>query len=346
LEQSQKEISKVSLDPAEAFNKFLDNEIRFSGSEEDQASKSQRYLREQLEEYSNNNATFPNFIDGDFLSGSFGRKTAIKPLDDVDIFMILDGTGLYAVKEGRLVPDTVEGSDKVYNPLCNGLYYGSGSLISSQKVLRAVEKALKGSVYPQSTVGDAEQAVNVWLDSYELGLDIIPAFHLTPPGSEQDYYFIPAGKGRDDWIETNPKIDAAMLDFAGGEKLSQLRDVIRLVKYWNQVQNNDRLNGYHVEVMCIRALEEYAIENKLKRYALAEVFKNLPTLIAQTCPSQTGFGGNIDEYLDRDGRILSIRAAARAQVYSEYAINAEDSGEMEKATSHWQSVFGDSFPTD
>lgn len=332
----------MSFTVADAFNKFLKDEINFSGSEAEQAGKSQRFLREQLEEYAENNDHFFNFIDGDFLSGSFGRKTAIKPLNDVDVFMILDGANLMAISDGRYIPDKVEGSGDSYNPLSSGYYYGLNSLISSKKVINALANALKESIYPNSKVGKDGQAVNVWLESYELGLDVVPAFHLIPPGSDQDYYFIPAGDNREDWIETNPKIDAAILDSVGGVNISRLRDVIRMMRYWNQVTNNDRLSGYHVEVMTLRILENYDV--KLRREAIVKVFEELPSLILEKCPSQTGFGENIDSYLSDEDRTASCKKAVRGQVISKLADEAEVKGDDKEAITFWKLLFGDKFP--
>lgn len=333
----------MSLSPDEAFNKFLEEKIRFSGSESDQAGKSQQYLREQLEEYANNNSDFPNFIDGDFLSGSFGRKTAITPLNDVDVFMILDGTSLIAIKDGYYSPDTVEGGGNRPNPLCNDIYKGADAMISSQKVINAIAQALKQTIYPSSKVGSAGQAVNVWLESYNLGLDIIPALHLMPPGAEQDYYFIPAGNEREDWIETNPKVDAAILDSIGGDKVSALRDIIRLLRYWNQECNHDRLNGYHVEILCLRILENYTITQR--RYAVEEVFRYLSDLLILDCPSQTGFGDNIDGYLSKADRDASAELAKEARKYSGLAVAAEGIDNVASVV-YWQLVFGDEFPTE
>src|SRR5690242_548687 len=63
-----------------------------------QASKSQTYIRDLLVNKSRSDASFPRFIEGDFLSGSYARGTKIFPLDDVDIMMVLDGRGLFAIR--------------------------------------------------------------------------------------------------------------------------------------------------------------------------------------------------------------------------------------------------------
>jgi hypothetical protein len=58
------------------FNSFLNDVVRFTGAEQEQADRSQAYLRERLQAYSAAHPDFPNLIDGDFLSGSFGTEDA------------------------------------------------------------------------------------------------------------------------------------------------------------------------------------------------------------------------------------------------------------------------------
>lgn len=326
----------------EAFNKFLAEVVNFSGAEREQGSISHNYLRAQLTSYASSHANFPNLISGDFLSGSFGRRTAVKPLDDIDVFMIMDGVGLRAVRGGQYVSDVVEGTTSVARQINWDLYHGTDGNISSRKVLQEFRTALRETIYTNSEVGNAEQAVNVWLSSYGLGLDVVPAFHLVQLGSGHEYYFIPAGRGRDDWIETNPKLDAGRLAAVGGDDISKLRDVVRVVRYWNQECNEERLSGYHIEVMTLRILENYVIDQR--RHTVGYVLNSLPSYIAASCPSQTGFGGNIDSELNSADRQASAYQAQIAGAALTKARFLEDAGDHEHAIHHWQVALGDEFP--
>jgi hypothetical protein len=121
---------------------------------------------------------FPNLIDGDVLSGSFGRRTGITPLDDVDVMMILDGTGLILVRNGIGTGETVEGSGDLAKQINFGRFQGPDGYLSSRKILAEFRTALRGTIYPNSEVGNAEQAVNGWLSSYGMGMDVVPAFQI------------------------------------------------------------------------------------------------------------------------------------------------------------------------
>lgn len=81
-----------------AFERFLDDHINIPASTRSDASTSQQHIREFLQKESDRDATFPPVLekaDSDFVSGSFGRRTKIWPLDDIDLFFPLDGGGLY-----------------------------------------------------------------------------------------------------------------------------------------------------------------------------------------------------------------------------------------------------------
>lgn len=192
-----------------AFNKFMQDSVNLTAAERKQGETSHNYLRQILDEYAAKDATFPRLLDGDFLSGSFARKTKLRPLNDIDIMMIVDGQGLVMINgDGTVKPGTIRGSGSEGNPLNTATYYIDGTTkISSIKVLNAFKKAIK-SRYPDSTeVGRDGQVVNVYLSSYGLGLDVIPALEFLPEGADRPHYYIPKGSNDPTWMATNPKID-------------------------------------------------------------------------------------------------------------------------------------------
>jgi hypothetical protein len=73
---------------------FLDKEINLAQGNISQGSTSHTYIRNLLTNRRNSDANFPWLIEGDFLSGSYARGTKLYPLDDIDVMIVLDGTGL------------------------------------------------------------------------------------------------------------------------------------------------------------------------------------------------------------------------------------------------------------
>jgi hypothetical protein len=80
-----------------AFEKFIDKELLITQGYRSQASDSHNALREYLRTENDRDKSFPPILknaDSDFIGGSYGRETKIWPLDDIDIYVPLDGFGL------------------------------------------------------------------------------------------------------------------------------------------------------------------------------------------------------------------------------------------------------------
>ena len=75
-----------------AFESQLEK-IGVSIAQRSQGSTSHIHVRGLLDNKWRTNSSFPWPIDGDFLSGSYARGTKIRPLDDIDVMMVIDGTG-------------------------------------------------------------------------------------------------------------------------------------------------------------------------------------------------------------------------------------------------------------
>ena len=78
----------------DSLQSILDNKINLSQSKISQGSISHNYIRDLLSNKSRNDTDFPWILDGDFLSGSYARGTKLSPLNDIDVMIVLDGTGL------------------------------------------------------------------------------------------------------------------------------------------------------------------------------------------------------------------------------------------------------------
>ena len=224
------------------------SKIGVSQAQRSQGSRSHQHVRGLLDNKWQNDPTFPWLTDGDFLSGSYARETKIHPLDDIDVMIVMDGAGLYAIRLGKILDAEVRGDGTAGNPVAE-YTYGSQGLISSKTVLESFRDALKES-YPNSSIRRNGQAVNVRLDTYGLGLDIVPCFHIIPRDSTRDFYFIPQGGESHEWMTTNPKIDAEICDTLEKRHGHMFKAVIRLLKHWNEVHNASRLRAYHLETVA------------------------------------------------------------------------------------------------
>jgi len=327
-------MTKIDL----ALKNLLDNHLILNQSEIEQASKSHTYVRDLLANKWKNDNTFPRLTSGDFLSGSYRRGTKIHPLDDVDILMVIDGSGLFVTNYGQVVDAEVRGDGLDVNPVLQHL--GNDGLLSSRKVLDLFHLALKQS-HPESIIRRDAQAVNLWLGSYDMGIDVVPCFHVVPRNGSQDHYYIPKGGDDCQWILTNPKIDERITDSLHKMHNDYLKGLIRIVKYWNVVFNQSSVRSYHLETVVWYVFGNAApildYEN-----ALIYFFKNCYGHLANSCPDATNLGGAVDSYIDISDRNITLENIVKT-------VSIINNGYMAgMATEHkrleaWEEILGNKF---
>jgi hypothetical protein len=95
---------------SQSFEELLTNSINIREGIRIIASTSHQNLRRFLQEECERDSGFPsvlNTVDSDFLGGSFARHTKTRPLDDIDIYLPLDGANLFYFEHGARLPYTV-----------------------------------------------------------------------------------------------------------------------------------------------------------------------------------------------------------------------------------------------
>ena len=186
------------------------------------ASASQQNLRKFLQDECSRDSAFPPVLrtaDSDFLGGSFARHTKARPLDDIDIYLPLDGANLSYIMHGAALPYTVQTDGLLWNPLLTPRW-ANGQLVSSTKLIEEFTVVLKRR-FPQTKIKPGGQAVSVQMThgqtsiSQGLGYDVVPCFSLRPHlQGGRPFYLMPDGHGG--WIRTNPRLDAVVADIPAG----------------------------------------------------------------------------------------------------------------------------------
>lgn len=319
---------------------LLKQKINLSASNISQASQSHNYVRGLLDRKSHENNNLPWLLDGDFLSGSYARQTKIHPIDDIDIIVVLDGAGLFAHRGGYQLSATVRGSGSQGSPVLS--FTNEQNYISSQKILNEFRNHLS-KTYPNSKIRKDGQAINVWLDSYGLGIDIVPAFHIVPNDKSRDYYYIPVGYGEDNWMSTNPKIDQEICDNLNDKFNKKLKPIIKLIKYWNSHYNNNRLKSYHLEVIIWNVFNQYQYQINNYCTALKYFFANADKWVSQSCSDPTGLGENIDSYLASNDRLASVRAIKATSNILNQTLTSAFLVNKNIHLPKWRTLFGSSF---
>jgi hypothetical protein len=149
-----------------------------------------------------------------FLNGSYERFTIIRPLDDVDLFLVLD-------------------KDK---------YMKDGVLCSPQSVLTKVKNFLNGTTDYKDKVSQDRPCVTVHLSDKRF--DVLPCF-----GDKKSGYLIP-NYDLTGWITTNPETHSDRLIEVNKLRNMLVRRVIRMIKQWN-LDNGKIIPSFHIEEIAI-----------------------------------------------------------------------------------------------
>jgi len=322
------------LVPHQAFENLLSRSINLSQSQISQGSKSQNFLRDLLNNKEKEHPHFPWLVDGDFLSGSYARGTKIAPLNDIDVMMVLDGSGLCEIRNGLITNAEVRGAR--HGSPATSLHIDARGLVDSKKILEVFRDVLN-ETYPDSQIKKDGQAINVWLESYGLGLDIVPCFHIVPRDGSRDYYYIPTGGESTGWMSTNPKIDKELCDNLNDLHGKKMKPIIKLIKFWNETQNQGRIRSYHLEVITWRTFASEKITDYPS--ALRYFFNNAELQLTCLCPDPTGLGDYIDKYMSPLARQQSIAKIREAR----QTLNARlllGTASLVSELSGWKKVFG------
>ncbi len=229
---------------AQAFQSFLEK-LELRASERDDASKQHSYLRESLSQHMD--------IEDNFLSGSYARSTAIRPLNDIDIFLVLK-------------------QSQALNPS-----------VAPEKVLTEVQTTLE-AIYPNKRAKLQTRSVNIEFSTTGIAYDVVPAFL----GDKAGVYKLP-DRDTPQWIETNPKIHSELSVQANKAAGNKLKPLVKAVKHAKNVHGSEA-RSFHLEVLAWQILTSPP-DNYLA--GLKILLEGLVARICLPCPDPAGLGPDI-----------------------------------------------------
>ena len=237
-----------------------------------------------------------------FLTGSYKRETKISPLDDVDIFYVI---GLAEKKDNHrhtITDCTFDfGED----------FKDEDENVSSVKVLNLLKKEIS-KTYSRSEVRRNGEVVNVYLTSYEVGFDIVPAWKIT----NDNYYLIPVGGGSTKWKRSNPKVDENILNTLNEKHSNLLKDIIRIVKYWFRKKKIKTPRSYHLESIAYYVFEKKKSITTSYVEGLIYLYKNINyNNYLEKCPDPTNLSGDLSSNLNEDDISKILTEASKAIEY-------------------------------
>lgn len=321
------------------FKNYVSENINIDSKKSARAKTSRNWLTSNIKDLSQKNEeNLELYSDSEFAlkMGSFARKTQIRPLDDVDQMIIFSAkrstANLDASQWNQVfinVPDSAPELKKMDGE------YG----LSSIKVLNYLKQLLNGiSQYQSADIKRSQQALRLELSSYDWGFDIVPGFRTVDDEQGYYYYIIPNGNGT--WEKTDPRIDRQNLTEYQKETPIDLREVVRIIKYWRKAHNAVcKLNSYALETTVLDFIDTNPIYSNSREF-IENFLLYLSKAVLGSVQDRKGIQGDLNslDYIER------LEIQEKAIYYHDMikeANNYESESMSEQAIKSWTNFFGD-----
>jgi hypothetical protein len=321
-----------------SFSQFLSNNVRLDSERTKIAKSSKNWLIDEIKKFPDD-GKFPPFHPDVFIEyGSFSRKTKIRPLDDIDMMIILhaqEATYLSGINS----IDVYNSSNSIFfTDLC---FDGTGQINSIRLINRFKEYLAAIPQYKQADIKRNQEAVSLELQSYEWTYDIVPCFMTSPEWDGRTYFLIPDGKGR--WKKTDPRIDKkTVLDTQATQEVS-IVDVIRLIKYWNCRPIMPSMQSYLLENIVLNYFKA-AVRGKWVDIEVKNCLAYIADAILGPVPDPKNIQGDLNS-LTWDERNKIRKRALEDYQRATAARNYEREDKIKESIEKWREIFGNEFPT-
>lgn len=325
-----------------AFDWYRKNIVDLDSDQTNKARTSRNYLYDQIKLLEERDADFPKLYGSIIPFGSFARSTKMRPLNDIDLLVLLNGRGTQAN----------QGSSDPYNywlkiqdtsaPLAK--FPDDYNYVSSIKVLNKIKNSLSDIPnYQKTELHRNQQAITLNLSSYPWVFDIVPAVPISSYGGNDTVYFlIPNGSG--DWIRTDPRKDQSSLTDLNQRLNGNLLPTIRLLKAWNKRTIKPVLPSYYFENLAIKVFHQTWIYSSFQT-AIKYFFDNCPNYLWASFPDPKGLGPNLDSTISSETKQNVSDAMKEASEHSGFAMMYEGMKDDENAIYWWGRIFGPEFPS-
>ncbi|MEZ4475059.1 MAG: CBASS oligonucleotide cyclase [bacterium] len=291
----------------QAFDALRQN-LELTDKQRDAASAQHTRVRERLR-------SMPGYHT-DFLTGSYKRRTAIRPLKDIDFFVVLALAKSHWDDRPTDRPTTV-----------------------LERLHHAMDRAWPTKGKPKRQT----RSINIDFSSTEIGFDAVPAVERAGGG-----YWIP-DRDQDAWIATNPKQHEAVLIAANEKAGGRLNPMIKMVKRWRRelkLRGIDApFSSFHLEALaCQRYTGWYAAQPPASLPAgVADLFDYLARKMQDTCPDPGGVGPALDAGMTSTQRRQAIGLLAQAASTAREALRLDAQGHTSSAHQQWVTLFGNDY---
>ena len=185
------------------------------------ARRSQNHLRDLL-----STGNMEKRIITSYLSGSYSRDTAIRPLSDVDIIVVIDPSHWRDMLDEWFN----------LNP-------------SPEAVLASFERAIRYR-YPESSIRHQRRSIGIQLD--HIRLDVVPAIQRD---NENEIYIPDIEKGG--WLISAPKTHADLATSLNRKFQGRFIPLVKLLKLWNSnLPETAQFKSFAIETLAVRVFSK------------------------------------------------------------------------------------------
>ncbi len=233
-----------------------------------------------------------------YLSGSYSRDTAIRPLDDVDIIFVIDPSkwSSYFIFS-RPRPDVI---------------------------LDSIARAIRYR-YQDSSVFRQRRSVRLQLN--HLDIDVVPAINKDSSG---EFIYIP-DRDADDWILSAPKRHTAQATRINQKRENRFKPLVKLLKFWNsRLPSTTSLKSFAIETLAVRLFDVYDLDslegglvyffdfiayigNERPNYRWTDSCDVSLNWLSTSIPDAAGTGTDLVSGVDSDRRVKFVAAATRSR---------------------------------
>jgi hypothetical protein len=202
-------------------------EIEPTHAEKNGGRRSHNFLRDIL--CTGNMAT--RIVDS-YLSGSYARDTAIRPLDDVDIIFVIDPARWPQDGFRLIIDDDYPAPEAVLKTFITAIRYR----------------------YSDSSLRMQNRSVRLQLN--HLDIDVVPAIDI---GKNDGSILIP-DRQKHGWIITAPKKHSEIASAINQRQGGRFKPLVKLLKFWNQAQpSTAAFKSFAIETIACRLFQGTAL---------------------------------------------------------------------------------------
>jgi hypothetical protein len=323
-----------------AFDTFMKDVIRLDSDRNDVAKKSKNNLVSEIKKFPNDGKFldfYPDYMSIDY--GSFSRKTKIRPLDDIDLMIVLHAKGNWreAIDGGYRIHVKPEAGKQL--ALCNP----GTNILNSIKIINKFKDYLANvPSYKKAEIKRNQEAATLELNSYEWVYDIVPCFQTVPDSIGKTFFLIPDGSGN--WKPTDPRIDKDRTTTINSKQDVSVLDMIRIMKYWTKRRTAATMGSYFLECLILNYYDAPGrTSSKYIDVELPNLFAHVYNQIHRSLYDPKGFQGDLNN-LTWDER-NSIQERAKLDYNrSKEARDLETNGKQKESIQKWEDIFGPEFP--